>query len=262
MTTTSGRRTELIYRDPIQETRAAFQGAFRGLQNAWDGQPRLDTWLADYCGAGDTPLNRAIGRLSLVAAVRRVRQPGTQYPYMVVLDGSRNASAEGVESAEQAIEILALKKDWLKPDFEFSRDGGTVFRQVAGKLIIGVQDFDGSSRTRRAAIKTNLSRKTDRGRIKGVSGLSDVERSCTFWGTAMRRTFLQNDGEGEFRILPVEVGEIDLLALKRDIDQLYGEAAHIEAQGESIELPRDVWDDAAALRAQKVAKDIRSAARA
>src|SRR5262245_39528369 len=28
----------------------------------WDRVPRLDGWLAAYCGAEDTPLNRAIGR--------------------------------------------------------------------------------------------------------------------------------------------------------------------------------------------------------
>src|SRR5262249_50817700 len=29
----------------------------------WNGTKRLETWLVDYLGAEDTPLNRAIGRL-------------------------------------------------------------------------------------------------------------------------------------------------------------------------------------------------------
>src|SRR5262249_38047386 len=44
----------------------------------WDRTARLDTWLSVYLGAADTPLNRAIGRLTLVAAVRRARKPGTK----------------------------------------------------------------------------------------------------------------------------------------------------------------------------------------
>jgi Virulence-associated protein E-like domain len=39
----------------------------------WDGIRRLDTWLTTYLGAADGPLNRAIGRKVLIAAVRRVR---------------------------------------------------------------------------------------------------------------------------------------------------------------------------------------------
>ena len=33
----------------------------------WDGVARIGTWLIDYWGAEDTPLNRAIGRKMLVA---------------------------------------------------------------------------------------------------------------------------------------------------------------------------------------------------
>jgi len=42
----------------------------------WDGVKRIDNWLVKYCRAKDTPLNRAIGRKVLIAAVRRVKQPG------------------------------------------------------------------------------------------------------------------------------------------------------------------------------------------
>lgn len=48
----------------------------------WDGKPRLDTWLSTYLGADDDPLNRAMGRKVLIAAVRRVRVPGTKFDQM------------------------------------------------------------------------------------------------------------------------------------------------------------------------------------
>ncbi len=53
----------------------------------WDGVPRVDTWLRTHLGADDTPLNRAIGRKMLVAAVRRVRQPGSKFDQIIVLEG-------------------------------------------------------------------------------------------------------------------------------------------------------------------------------
>src|SRR5262249_14159778 len=43
-------------------------------QAQWDGTKRLDTWVIDYLDCEDTPLNRAIGRLWLIAACRRARR--------------------------------------------------------------------------------------------------------------------------------------------------------------------------------------------
>ena len=58
----------------------------------WDGVPRLDSWLINYCGANKTDLNKAIGRKMLVAAVRRVRSPGCKFDYIVVLESESKAS--------------------------------------------------------------------------------------------------------------------------------------------------------------------------
>lgn len=44
------------------------------------------TWLIKFAGAEDTPLTRAISRLMLVAAVRRVRQPGCKFQEMLILE--------------------------------------------------------------------------------------------------------------------------------------------------------------------------------
>src|SRR5262249_8143607 len=63
-----------------------------GLQ--WDGVPRVDRWLTTHLGAEDNPLNRAMGRKILVAAVRRVRQPGCKFDYIIVLDNSRQGAGK------------------------------------------------------------------------------------------------------------------------------------------------------------------------
>ena len=67
----------------------------------WDGVPRLRSWLAVYMGAAQTELNAAIGELMLVAAVRRVRQPGCKFDQILVLEGP-----EG-RGKSSAIEIMA-----------------------------------------------------------------------------------------------------------------------------------------------------------
>jgi hypothetical protein len=57
----------------------------------WDGNPRLDRWLTKYLGAEDNPLNRAMGRKVLMAAVRRVRVPGTKFDQIMVLEGPQDS---------------------------------------------------------------------------------------------------------------------------------------------------------------------------
>ncbi len=57
----------------------------------WDRQPRVERWLSEYLGADDTPLNQSIGRLVLVAAVRRVRQPGCKFDTILVLEGPQGS---------------------------------------------------------------------------------------------------------------------------------------------------------------------------
>jgi predicted P-loop ATPase len=67
----------------------------------WDGTARLDTWLTVYLSAEDTLLNRAFGRLTLVAAVRRVRQPGCKFDHILVFEGPEGTQKSG------AIALLA-----------------------------------------------------------------------------------------------------------------------------------------------------------
>ena len=50
----------------------------------WDGVPRVDTLLADYLGADDTPYTRAVIRKALCAAVARAVVGGIKYDYMPI----------------------------------------------------------------------------------------------------------------------------------------------------------------------------------
>jgi predicted P-loop ATPase len=83
----------------------------------WDGVSRVDRWLIDYCGAEDTPLNRAFGRKVLMAGVRRVRQPGCKFDYILTLEGDQGIGkstmlrilAGGEENFTDS-EILGLDK--------------------------------------------------------------------------------------------------------------------------------------------------------
>jgi hypothetical protein len=73
----------------------------------WDGVSRIDSWLIDYGGADDSEYVRAVGALVLVAAVRRVRQPGCKFDEILVLEneeqGTNVAGAAGAGSGARMV---------------------------------------------------------------------------------------------------------------------------------------------------------------
>src|SRR5262245_5834505 len=70
----------------------------------WDGVERLDQWMVTYLGADDTALNRAIARLTLIAAVRRVRQPGCKFDFIPTLEG-----AEGTMKSTSIVTLAGVE---------------------------------------------------------------------------------------------------------------------------------------------------------
>jgi hypothetical protein len=81
------------------------------VQDRWDGTKRIDTWLADYCEAPDTPFTRAVGRKHMVASVRRARRPGCKYDEILVME-----SSEG-KNKSTAIMVLAGKENFSDHPF-------------------------------------------------------------------------------------------------------------------------------------------------
>ena len=57
----------------------------------WDGYDRLSHWVCNYLGAWETPLNKCFGRKTLLAAVRRVFEPGCKFDHLLVLEGRQGA---------------------------------------------------------------------------------------------------------------------------------------------------------------------------
>jgi hypothetical protein len=75
-----------------------------------DDIPRIDTWLTVYLGAEDNPLNRAIGRKMLIGAVRRAREPGCKFDYVVVLEAAQVVGSRPHFAFWPAMPISAMRK--------------------------------------------------------------------------------------------------------------------------------------------------------
>lgn len=230
----------------------ALENAFHPIRDyldtlKWDGIERLPNLLQTYFGAGDTPLNRAFSVMVPVAAVRRVRVPGTKFDTMLVLEGTQGSGKS------TAIKILAGEENFSDQ---------TVIgldQKVQGELLQGawlseVAELSGLRHTEVNALKSFLSRDTDRFRAAYARFTTSYPRQCVFIGTTNDEVYLK-DETGNRRFWPVKTNNIDLEGLERDRDQIWAEAAYREAKGEPITLPKDLWVAAADLQVARMPRD-------
>lgn len=213
----------------------------------WDGRPRLDTWLSAYLGADDTPLNRAIGSILLMAAVRRVRRPGVKFDQIVVL--------EGVQGSGKSTTVKVLAGEEFHADQEIlSLDAKAQIEALDGVWFYELGEVEGMNRAEVNKIKAFASRQADRARMAYGRFSVTRPRQAVFIGTTNDDKYLR-DQTGNRRFWPVKTGHIDLEALRRDRDQLLAEAASREARGEAIVLPKELWEAAAAEQAARLEED-------
>jgi hypothetical protein len=212
-----------------------------GLQ--WDGVPRLGTWLTTYLGAEDTELNHAIGNLTLVAAVRRARKPGCKFDQIPVwegLEGSNKSTAIAVLAGEGNFSDQTILTCSDKEQQELLR----------GVWIYEIADLAGMKRGEVEKVKAFASRSHDRARPAYGRRRIDAPRRGILIGTTNDDQYLKSE-TGNRRFWPITTGTIDIESLRRDRDQLWAEAAVVEARGGPLVLPKELWADAAAVQDER-----------
>jgi predicted P-loop ATPase len=122
----------------------------------WDGTPRVENWLSAYVGVEDTRYTRAVGKLFLVAAVRRVRRPGVKYDHVLMLYGPQDA---GKSSTGAALVPVAT---WFDDGLILGAETKVVLEQTAGKWIMEINEMRGGKETE--AIKAMITRTHDTAR--------------------------------------------------------------------------------------------------
>ena len=215
----------------------------------WDGVKRLDTWLIHYAGSPNTEYTRAVGSLLLIAAVRRVRQPGCKFDELVTFEDSVQGSSKST-----ALEVLATRSEWFADDLPLNVSGKEMIELLRGKWIIEVAELSGLRRAEVQHIKAMLSRRFDRGRLAYDRLTSEVPRQSVLVATTNDSEYLR-DTTGNRRFWPIPTPGFDVEALKANVDQLWAEAAVREASGESIRLPERLWPIAAKEQNRRLTRD-------
>ena len=200
----------------------------------WDGSDQLDNWLVTYGGAEATDYVKAVGKLVLVAAVRRVRKPGAKFDEMLVLE-----SEQGMDKSS-ALAALCPKLGWFSDDLPLSADSKEVIERTGGRWIIEAAELSGMQRRDVEHLKAFLSRSVDIARLSYDRVPSERPRHFIVIGTTNSDAYLR-DTTGNRRFWPVKVPKFDLKKLVEDRDQLWAEASAREADGVSIRLDVSLW---------------------
>jgi len=214
----------------------------------WDGVPRLDTWLRDYCEADDTELNREFGARFLIGGVRRVKQPGVKFDTMLVLEGRQGAGKSRLAAR------LAVRDEWFCGNLNLNADAKTKAELVSRAWIVECQELDGARKATLDAIKAFLATPIDTYRPAYAHTAGSFPRHCVIIGTTNEDAYLR-DATGNRRYWPVRVGRIDMEAFSCDVHQLWAEAVVREQASEPIVLPQHLWQAADELQASRMIED-------
>lgn len=186
----------------------------------WDRKNRIDRWLIEYAGAEDTAYVRAISRDVLVAAVRRARQPGCKLDAMVVLAGPQGSGKTS------ALRILA-SDEWFTASIPLG-SSPEIIEATAGKWFVEASELRRMGKGDASAFKEFLSCREDVARLPYQKEVSRVPRQFVIVGTTTEIDYL-SDAPGNRRFHPVRITRFDLERLRSDRDQLWAEAAAVEA---------------------------------
>lgn len=205
----------------------------------WDGVERLDEMAVTYFNCSDTLFNRAVIRKTMIAGVRRVRQPGCKFDTIVVLEfeeGMNKSSAWRIIAGDENFSDVSI----------LGHNAREVQEQLAAIWIHENADLAGMRKAEVEMVKAFASRQSDDARPAYGHFLKRQPRHSIEVGTTNSDEYLQSQ-TGNRRFWPLAVTKmIDIEALKRDRLLLLGEAAKYESAGESITLDEDLWPKAAA----------------
>lgn len=187
----------------------------RGL--AWDGVPRIATWLADFFGVDPSAYTQEVGRRWLVAAVARglcESSAGVQADNVLVF--------EGPQGARKSSGLRALGGGFFSdevPDLT-TKDAAI---SLAGVWIVELSELESLRKADLTKIKAWLTRRVDR--FRPPYGRTTVERPrrCVFAATTNDSHYLR-DPTGNRRFWPVRCGAVDVAGLQSARDQLWAEA--------------------------------------
>lgn len=204
-------------------------------ERGWDGTARLRTWLIAYMGvcqgerfeslperdrARQREYVELAGQKWLISGAARALDPGCRVDTMLIL--------EGAQGLMKSTALRTLGGEWFS-DARLDFSSKDTLLLLQGRWIIEMPELEGMNKADTSETKRFLTQHEDIFRKPYGASLTKSKRRCIFAGTVNHETYLKDDS-GNRRFWPVHVTAIDLEALARDRDQLWGEAVTLWRQ--------------------------------
>ena len=201
----------------------------------WDGKPRIARMLEYYFGAADSPYTRAVSRIFLIAAVRRIYVPGAKFDEMPVLEGDTGTGKS------TGVMLLCPKREWFSDDLPLDVNAKETIENTSGKWIIEASELSGMHPSTVKKLKSWLSRSYD-GPARMAYAHEPEERSRQFVviGTTNDGVYL-DDPTGNRRYWPVLTTTVRNEEIESDRDQLWAEAYLELTKGVPIRLSSNLY---------------------
>nr|HMQ13761.1 VapE family protein [Candidatus Competibacter phosphatis]HMR03634.1 VapE family protein [Candidatus Competibacter phosphatis] len=227
------------------------QDRLRELADQWDGVSRLTTWLADYLNVELTLTNREylaeIGAAWLKGVAARVLFPGCKRDDVLTLVGPQGYRKS---TAAAAIADCICPNSFTDSLGNLGSDEASI--GVIGTTIAEFSELSAVARSELEAVKSFVSRSSDRFREKYARHQTDHPRTCSFIATTNEDCGFLRDPSGNRRWWPVTITtQINVEQLAFHLPQLLGEAARRVIDGE----PWHVTDAVALAQADEIRED-------
>jgi predicted P-loop ATPase len=214
----------------------------------WDGVERLDSMAVDFLNCEGTEINSAFMRKTMIALVKRAREPGCKFDTITVLE-----SPEGFNKST-AWRVLAGDENYSDERI-LGLSAREAQEQLSEVWIHENADLAGLKKTDVESVKAYASRAVDIARAAFGHFVQKKPRHSIETGTTNSSEYLQSQ-TGNRRFWPMTVLQsIDIAKLAEYRLQLIGEAAKYQSAGESVVLDEALWGDAGIEQEQRRTKD-------
>lgn len=202
----------------------------------WDGVPRLERLFIESLGIEDTPYSKAVTKLMMVAAVKRIYEPACFMDYVMVFVGAEGAGKSKI------LNKLAVEHEWYVGDCPVV--GKDAYENIRGKWIVEMAELRDVNKRDSSTVKSFISKTSDYYRAAYARYPQDQPRQCVFFGSGNDINFLKGVG-GDRRFLPVTINRSRITKdwgefSKEDINDIYAEAKHYFQQGMTLMLPKSL----------------------
>ena len=218
---------------------------------SWDFTERVETLFIDYLKAQDTLYCREAAKCFMVAAVRRILQPGYKFDNVPALGG-----AQGIGKTS-FIQLLAVRKEWAGELTSF--DPKIASEETTGKWFIEMGEMQVSTRASIEQEKSFISATSMKVRQAYARYPIEIKRQFVLMATTNEEEYLK-DSTGNRRWWPIdsplEYGNtINFDGLTENIDQLWAEAVFMAQMGESTQMTSEALKEATKQQANKMEVD-------